>query len=450
MMQVAHNRTADAPRATVARTDAAFPWFIGGAFAVAVAGGFMLAVLLPLAVVLEWDWGVRWRALVQSHGHLQIAGWLGLFIAGMALRLAPRFAGQPLRFPTITAPAVALLLFGVLGRAISQPWLQDPAVRGFLVVSVIAELVGTFLIALSLIATLAPAARKLPPAPFLMLGAIGMVAQALLGALWIPDLTGEQPFVAADRNNVLLAIQFYAFVLPFVLGVSLRALPVFFARSAPNVRIAWLVALVLGLGATAHATGTGLLDGGDGVRLQAVGSVMIAVAIAVVIAQTGAWRAPERLRASARHAALLIRTASMWLALVALALVLTGVRSTISGTSVTPGDMDAIRHVLAIGVFTTLLTGMAYLMLPWLAMRRIKPQALRRETVVLWALLTIATVLRAGGALLEGSGIGADRYWPMAVGGVLALGATGLLASIVVRAARPQTPEIILHERSSQ
>jgi hypothetical protein len=81
-------------------------------------------------------------------------------------------------------------------------------------------------------------------------------------------------------------------------------------------------------------------------------------------------------------------------------------------------------------------------------MRRMKPAALRRETVSLWALLTTATVLRAGGALLEGSGVGADRYWPMAVGGVLALGATGLLATIVVRSARPQTPEITLHERS--
>jgi uncharacterized protein involved in response to NO len=446
-MQMAQEHYGNTQRAMVARTDAAFPWYIGGAFVVAVAGGFMLAVLLPLAVVLEWDWGVRWRALAQAHGHLQIAGWLGLFIAGMSLRLAPRFAGRPLRFAALTAPALALLLFGVLGRALAQPLVEDPAMRGILFVSVLAECVGAVLVALSLIATLAPAAGTLAPAPFLMLGAIGMVSQAVLGTLWLPDLSGDQPFVAANRNDVLLGIQFFAFVLPFVLGVSLRALPVFFARPAPSVRSAWVTALVLGAGTAAYAGGAYALEGAGGVRIQGVGAISIAVAIAAVLVQTGTWRQPERLRTSARHTALLIRTASAWLALVALALMLTGVQSVFVGTPVLPGDADAIRHALAIGVFTTMLAGMAYLMLPWLAMRRMKPAALRRETLTLWALLTLATVLRVGGALLEDGGVGADRYWPMAAGGVLALSAIGLLASIVMRAARPETPEIVLHER---
>lgn len=449
-MQVAHDGQADTQRVMVARADAAFPWYIGGAFAVAVAGGFMLAVLLPLAVVLEWDWGVRWRALTQAHGHLQIAGWLGLFIAGMSLRLAPRFAGRPLPFPAMTAPALLLLLFGVLGRALAQPWIEDPAMQGIVLVSALAELAGAALIALLLIVTLAPAARRLAPAPFLMLGAVGMVTQALLGALWLPDLTADQPYIAAARNNALLGIQFYAFVLPFVLGVSLRALPVFFARPAPSARTAWIVAIVLGAGAAVYAGGAIALDGTTGVRLEGAGAGMIALAIVAVLAQTGTWRQPERLRTSARHAALLIRTASAWLALVALALLLTGIRSMVAGTPVSPGDTDAIRHVLAIGVFTTLLAGMAYLMLPWLAMRRIKPATPRRETFSLWALLSVATVLRAGGALLEGSGAGAGRYWPMAVGGVLALSAVGFLASIVARAARPQSTEIVLHERSTR
>ena len=52
--------------------------------------------------------GGRYLDLVSVEGgfELRVA-----FIAGMALRLAPRFAGQPLRFSAITAPALALLLF---------------------------------------------------------------------------------------------------------------------------------------------------------------------------------------------------------------------------------------------------------------------------------------------------------------------------------------------------
>lgn len=305
-------------QAAAGRTDRTFPWYIGAAFAVAVAGGFALALLLPLAVALDWDWGVRWRVLAQAHGHLQIIGWLGLFIAGMALRLAPRFAGQPLRFPVVAGPALALLLLGVLGRAAAQPWLTEPAMRGVLMVSAVAELVGATLVAISVVATLAPAARTLAPAPFLMLGAVGLVAQALLGVLWLPDLSPDAPFVPVKRNSTLLTVQFYAFVLPFVLGVSLRALPTFFARPAPRVRLACVLAATLALGVVLSA-GPHALAGGAGVRLQAAGTLLIAAAVAGVIVQTGVWREPARLRAAARHAALLVRTAYAWLALVAAA-----------------------------------------------------------------------------------------------------------------------------------
>lgn len=444
-MHVAPQSGTGGRRATVARADAAFPWYIGAAFVLAVAGGFVLALLLPVAVILEWDWGIRWRVLAQAHGHLQIVGWLGLFIAGMAFRLAPRFAGRPLWLSGLTGLALVLLLFGVLGRVVSQPLLDDPAMRGVLFVSVVAEAAGAVLVAVSLIVTLAPSMRTLVPAPFLMLGATGMAAQALLGLLWLPDLTAEAPMVAPDRNDRLLAVQFYAFVLPFILGVSLRALPTFFARPAPRVSINWMLALLLGLGAAAYAAGPMAVDGSDGIRIGAAGALLIAAAIAGVIAQTGVWSQPERLRASARHAALLVRTAYAWLALVALALAFTGGRSLLNGEPTPFAETDAIRHALALGVFTTLLAGMAYLMLPWLAMRRIKPAAARRETRLLWVLLTAAAALRVAGALLQDAGT--DRYRLMAVAGVLGIVAIAFFASIVLRSAVREAPEFLLEER---
>jgi hypothetical protein len=111
MMQVGSVAAPRGARAPVARADAAFPWYIAAALGVAVGGGFALALLAPLAVALGWDWGMRWRPLVQAHGHLQVGGWIGLFIVGIGYRLVPRFAGRPLFLSGATAPTLALLLW---------------------------------------------------------------------------------------------------------------------------------------------------------------------------------------------------------------------------------------------------------------------------------------------------------------------------------------------------
>jgi hypothetical protein len=115
-----------------------------------------------------------------------------------------------------------------------------------------------------------------------------------------------------------------------------------------------------------------------------------------------------------------------------------------SGLPAPPAHADAIRHLLALGTFTTLVFGMGQLVLPWLAMRRQRPTTTRVETWTLWLLITAATALRVTGAVLEARGVGAVRYWPMAAGGVLALTAVGLFALTVLRAARTRPPEIPL------
>ncbi len=435
-------RTASVSRQPVAREDRAFPWYIGGALAAAVLGGFALAIVLPLAAALGWEWGVRWRALAQAHGHLQVVGWLGLFIAGMAFRLAPRFAGRPLRFAGVTPVALALLAAGVVARALAQPALDLLGMRALLLCGAAAELAGALLVASALAATLLPAATTLAAAPLLLLGAVGFVTQALLALWWLPGVPPDYPALAADRDAALLAVQFYGFVLPFVLGVSFRSLPVFFRRPPVPVPRAWLVAAGLALGTTLLAIASPLGTSAANVRLQASGELLIAAVTAAAIAHTGVWRAPERLRPSARAAAVLIQTAYAWLAAAMAWLALDAALALRSGRPLSPAHADAIRHMLALGAFTTLIFGMGQLVLPWLAMRRQRPATTRLETWSLWLLLTTATVLRVTGALLETRGIGVERYWPMAAGGVLALAAVAFFGVTVALAARTRPPEI--------
>lgn len=435
--------TAKPERQPVARADASFPWYIGTALILAVGGGFALAILLPLAVVLEWDWGMRWRLLVQVHGHLQVIGWLGLFIVGMAYRLVPRFAGRPLRLANLTPLTLVLLLGGLLGRGAAQPWIGLPGMRALLVTATLAELVGAALFAASITATLWPVTRTMAPAPLLMLGAAGLVAQAALGVLWLSHIAGDAPVISADRNAALLAIQIYAFVLPFMLGVALRSLPVFFKYPVPTFLRTFMLVLALASGSVLYGIVPLMLDGEARTRLAGAGASLLAAALAGGTAMTGVWRRPERLRASARHGALLIRTAFAWLMLAAVLLLLSGLHAFWTGRPTQPHIADAIRHLILLGGGSTLLVGMAQLVLPWLAMRRqLRHARASIETWTLWALLTGATALRLTGAGLEGGGVGAERFWPVAAAGVLGLMAVGTFAWSVLRAARAPRPKI--------
>lgn len=423
-------------RYAVARVDRNFPWYIGAALAVAVAGGFLLAIVLPLAAALEWDWGTRWRALVQAHGHLQVLGWAGLFVVGMATRLLPRFAGRPLRGGGLTGVMLFLLAGGMLGRSLAQPALDVPGMRAVLLVSASAELAGTLLFLAMLAATLLPVIRTVPPAPLVLVGAAALVVQALLGLLWLGEITTDAPYLTPDRNGALLTVQVYGFLIPFVLGVGLKALPVFFGRTAPDARWTTVLAAAVLLSVTLLAGGRLAIDTPAGVRLEAIGELVLGVTLLAGLAWTGAWQAPARLRPAARRTALLLQTACAWLLLAALGLLWMGVRSVESGLPGPAYQADAVRHLVLVGTVTTLIVGMGQLVLPWLAMRRPHQRGAGLEHWVLWSLLTSATALRVTGALLEGAGAGSVRYSVMTAAGVCGIVAVSLFALSILRAAR--------------
>ena len=59
-------------------------------------GGFALAAVLTLSPLFGIPLGTWWVAMVQTHGHLQLFGWVGLFVVGIALYFLPRL-GPALR-----------------------------------------------------------------------------------------------------------------------------------------------------------------------------------------------------------------------------------------------------------------------------------------------------------------------------------------------------------------
>ena len=83
--------------------------------------GFVLATILTLALALHVSLGPWWIATAQAHGHVQLYGWAGLFVLGVALHFLPRLPGTPLVMPRLIPWILTALVAGLLLRALSQP-----------------------------------------------------------------------------------------------------------------------------------------------------------------------------------------------------------------------------------------------------------------------------------------------------------------------------------------
>jgi hypothetical protein len=84
----------------------------------------VLAASLCLAVgVILGAWfandAVAGARLRMTHAEINLFGWTGLLISGIATYLVPRFAGQPLRWPRLAAAQLGLLGAGVLTGAVA-------------------------------------------------------------------------------------------------------------------------------------------------------------------------------------------------------------------------------------------------------------------------------------------------------------------------------------------
>ncbi|CUS90176.1 hypothetical protein [Candidatus Kryptobacter tengchongensis] len=70
--------------------------FIWWSLGIAILGGFMIGA--HIAMQIGFNMGLP-RALdiwIQTHGHLQLIGWTGLFIIGVSLHFLPRMASVPI------------------------------------------------------------------------------------------------------------------------------------------------------------------------------------------------------------------------------------------------------------------------------------------------------------------------------------------------------------------
>lgn len=415
--------------------------FVAGAIFVALFVAFPLGLTAALARAQNSTLGGHWPALAQVHGHLQLAGWFGLFVMGMGFRLVPRFTGARLRRAWPAPLAFAVFASGLALRGISQPWMDSSPFGALAVFSAALELAGAVVFAAIIWRCLL---RGRPDefgyTPYFASGALWLVA-ALAVDLWfvVEAVDGDTATVPVLRSLAVTFALLYGFIIMFVLGVSVRTAPVFFGRPP--------VSKLLGGAVWLAATGGGILyvvaavwlgeEASETARwLYDLGLLFSGLSLAAAVLALGILRgAPHRLRPSAQRSMLFVRAGYAWLLMGGILQAYYALRALADERLVQYYETDAVRHLLALGFATTVLFGMALLVLPRLAMRRGTGRSVKAVVASLLVLVQGAAMARGMGSVLVNEARIHEGFWTMSAGGV-----AGLLAMLLFTAYLLQHP----------
>jgi hypothetical protein len=422
----------------VAGDDSTYVWYVATALMVELVGGPAIGVLMYLA--RSGLLPSHLPELVQAHGSLQLLGWAGLFVAGMAQRLVPRLAGRP---PVRTAalPLLVLLAGGAVLRAVGQAVGTAPGGTVALAGSLLSA-AGIIGVAVVLAASLRK--RHSPMAGWVVLAWSGCAwwgVWAILEA-WGGVLGASNAgLVPAWFDEPAVLVVTLGGIGSFIWAIQSRMVPIFFGRKQPTLGALAGPAVIYNLGLLVilvtlvmAAAGRGVGPDGSivsaGLGLVGVGVIWLAAAAGAV---TGA---PHRLRAASRPLARFVVSADRWA-------VVAGVMwiAALTGPLIYQGAprrnfADAALHAYGTGVITMLIAGMVQMVAPVFARARIeaRPPGLMERSV--WPLLWGATAARVAGALAGGYAGGHAFTVLAALSGVLGWAGLAALAGLLVAAWR--------------
>ncbi len=394
-------------------------------------GGFLLALVLTFTDVLSLPLNTWWTALAQAHGHLQLYGWAGLFVIGIALHFLPRLRGAPLVTPWLVRWIVIGQVVSLLMRALSQPLLVVTGAtvwRVLLVLSGVLECMalGTAVLLFALMILKRPllATTQVFKGSLLFLGgafaALALAALVNLGN--VAQAAAGTGLVQGRGDDLNITLGLLGFLVPVVLALSAQSLPKYIGlRGFPqqvlwSLSTAYFVGLALtyiGMSWAPFSLWLSVMSGFGMILLAIVLLIFIAFFLHLMRSQRqlsghGEQQVPSTQNGVQSYQAkiaserksygpfvLLVVSAYVWAALGALILVSDGV-AMLLGTA--PFfSLDAMRHSFALGFIALFLAGISARMIPSFSGHKIAGAGW--VSALFW-IGNAATLLRVGPLLL--------------------------------------------------
>jgi len=377
-----------------------YPLFLMTSLAITLVVGITTGIA---AAMTGGGWGAlrgeAWLALVQTHGHVQVFGFLGLFIMGVAYHVLPRFKGQAPPSRPIVLGSYALMLSGVTLRMLSQPH-GEGFLRVMLGASAPLEL-GAAVIFAGYAASVFWRARDKREGfdRYVLAGAIGMVAVLGMNTYLVvrAAVRGERllPFAG---DAALLEAAVFGFVVLFAVGIAFRALPFFLslrpvhARLRDGALVVLVVAVPLRVAATwaPEWTRAGWPQDLTYASTFAIALALVAVVVALRVFEPADGEAPPVEAPPAYRP--MVQIAFAWLLAGAALDVYWRLRE-LDGGFTPMYAAGAIRHAFLLGFATSLIMAMAYRVVPVFSGRSLRWPSLVPAS---FGLVGMAAVLRVG------------------------------------------------------
>jgi uncharacterized protein involved in response to NO len=401
---------------------------LGEALLIGASGGFVLATVLTLTRAFHVPTGVWWVALAQAHGHLQLYGWAGLFILGVAFHFLPRLRGAGLAYPQAIPWLLGTLVAGIVLRGIGQPLFAATG-QGIwkiaMVTSGVVELVA-FLGFLTIVIATAMQGPKLSTRPQLqktlpflvgIFASLGLAAIINLFNVSLASVVAVAGVVPASGDALNVTLGLLGFLVPMALTMSAQTLPMYAGLEPFPRKLFWPLAIGyfggLALALVGIGSGIGWLEGLGTLLVGAVLLIFVVLFMRLMRArgklpQRVAKLAPEpeaaehhyRRQISSDRSAYgpfvaLVASAYTWAIVGGALLVIDGIAGVLDLGA--PFSLDAARHSLAIGFIALLICGIAPRMVPGFSGGHILSAKL--VTATLW-LGNSAAILRVGSLLI--------------------------------------------------
>ena len=443
---------------------AAFHWgYIWAALALALFVGFAVGAHLSFILGFGFLPSPGFAGFIQVHGHIQLAGWAGLFIMGVGLHFLPRLAGAPLAWPRGLSWILWFMIVGLSLRALAQAALPYVTAHNwFGVVSVLAvasgvlEFLGTALYVGLLLHTLyrvgrresRPALRAVRPYILTML--MGWSVYTCLNLVLLVAMAWQRRVVLPTTWHYIAIESFIGLVLlPVAFAFSIRLFPLYLRLSTSHdwssrlvyaYLMSWLFQMLPMIVTSQQMASQGPLFVSQIGRSMKAGVVLWFVWRLRLFHQRRSVSKEKKEMASCQSLAVhklfgpferLIASAYIWLILAASSDMIAGIASLFGYDDMI--NVGAIRHLYVFGFITLLIFGVSVRMMPgFVGQKRVAKPGLVTATLWLGNAAVFCRILLAGvptalWQVLPGVVPGAQVAF--ALSGLLGLVAVGCLSA---------------------
>ncbi|MDZ7344008.1 MAG: hypothetical protein ONA90_05800, partial [candidate division KSB1 bacterium] len=238
--------------------------YIWVALASALFAGFAIGAHLSFVIGFEFPLGAGFASFIQTHGHIQLVGWVGLFIIGISLYFIPRLAGVPITQPQWIDRILWLMATGLLLRGVGHSlvaYLIDTAAFPYVSWAVAGSALLEWFSILVYFGLLAgifrhvkragirPALAQVAPLFLMMLS--GWLIYATFNLILLTQMAWRHAVIVDQAWNELAIQAFIGLVLlPVTFAFSVRMFPLYLRLAAPSWpvrRLAYVYLLTLAL-----------------------------------------------------------------------------------------------------------------------------------------------------------------------------------------------------------